>query len=142
LLPEAGALVSSQPTAREAAAPEVVLCGLSAGSAGAAEAAHARYLEEIISPAVLPQAVELVQQHKNAGATTIVITATNEFVASPVARLFGPDLVMAVDLQHDENTGWFKGLVRGVPSFRVNDLPGYWGQDRLWMVEQDLMALR
>jgi 2-hydroxychromene-2-carboxylate isomerase len=30
----------------------------------------------------------------------------------------------------------------GVPSFRVNDLPGYWGQDRLWMVEQDLMALR
>jgi HAD superfamily hydrolase (TIGR01490 family) len=84
----------------------------------AAEAAHARYLEEIISPAVLPQAVELVQQHKNAGATTIVITATNEFVASPVARLFGPDLVMAVDLQHDENTGWFKGLVRGVPSFR------------------------
>ena len=30
----------------------------------------------------------------------------------------------------------------GVPSCRVNDLPGYWGQDRLWMVEQDLMALR
>ena len=30
----------------------------------------------------------------------------------------------------------------GVPSFRVNDLPGYWGQDRLWMVEQDLIALR
>ncbi len=30
----------------------------------------------------------------------------------------------------------------GVPSFRVNDLPGYWGQDRLWMVEQDLMAMR
>ena len=28
----------------------------------------------------------------------------------------------------------------GVPSFRVNDRPGYWGQDRLWMVEQDLMA--
>ena len=30
----------------------------------------------------------------------------------------------------------------GVPSFRVNDLPGYWGQDRLWMVERDLIALR
>lgn len=29
----------------------------------------------------------------------------------------------------------------GVPSFRVNDGPGYWGQDRLWMVEQDLIAL-
>jgi 2-hydroxychromene-2-carboxylate isomerase len=29
----------------------------------------------------------------------------------------------------------------GVPSFRVADLPGHWGQDRLWAVEQDLIAL-
>lgn len=28
----------------------------------------------------------------------------------------------------------------GVPSFRVNHLPGHWGQDRLWAVEQDLIA--
>jgi 2-hydroxychromene-2-carboxylate isomerase len=28
----------------------------------------------------------------------------------------------------------------GVPSFRVGDLPGHWGQDRLWAVEQDLIA--
>ncbi len=84
----------------------------------AAEAAHARYLQDIIAPEIRPQAVELVQDHKKQGATTIVITATNEFVASPVARLFGPDLVMAVELQRDAATGWFKGLVHGVPSFR------------------------
>jgi 2-hydroxychromene-2-carboxylate isomerase len=29
----------------------------------------------------------------------------------------------------------------GVPSFRVGDLPGHWGQDRLWAVEQDLISL-
>ncbi|MBX3481165.1 MAG: DsbA family protein [Caulobacter sp.] len=29
----------------------------------------------------------------------------------------------------------------GVPSFRVGDLPGHWGQDRLWAVEQDLIKL-
>ncbi len=29
----------------------------------------------------------------------------------------------------------------GVPSFRVGDLPGHWGQDRLWAVEQDLITL-
>ncbi len=28
----------------------------------------------------------------------------------------------------------------GVPSFRVNDLPGHWGQDRLWVIEQELGA--
>ena len=27
----------------------------------------------------------------------------------------------------------------GVPSFRVNDMPVLWGQDRLWMLEQDLI---
>jgi hypothetical protein len=102
----------------------------------AAEAAHARYLQEIISPEIRPQAVELVQQHRKQGATTIVITATNEFVASPVARLFGPDLVMAVELQRDAATGWFKGLVRGVPSFREGKVSriGSWlsGQGLGW----------
>jgi 2-hydroxychromene-2-carboxylate isomerase len=29
----------------------------------------------------------------------------------------------------------------GVPSFRVGDLPAVWGQDRLWMVEEDLIYL-
>ncbi|MFC4726299.1 DsbA family protein [Glycocaulis abyssi] len=28
----------------------------------------------------------------------------------------------------------------GVPSFRVNNLPAHWGQDRLWAVEEDLRA--
>ncbi len=28
----------------------------------------------------------------------------------------------------------------GVPSFRVNHLPGHWGQDRLWVIEQELRA--
>jgi 2-hydroxychromene-2-carboxylate isomerase len=28
----------------------------------------------------------------------------------------------------------------GVPAFRVNDLPGHWGQDRLWVIEQELRA--
>jgi len=30
----------------------------------------------------------------------------------------------------------------GVPSFRVNDNPGHWGQDRLWVIEQELQAVR
>ncbi len=28
----------------------------------------------------------------------------------------------------------------GVPSFRVNGNPGHWGQDRLWVIEQELQA--
>jgi 2-hydroxychromene-2-carboxylate isomerase len=29
----------------------------------------------------------------------------------------------------------------GVPSFRVNDCPAIWGNDRLWMVEEDLISV-
>lgn len=100
----------------------------------AAEAAHARYLQDIIAPEIHPQAIELVQDHRKQGATTIVITATNEFVASPVARLFGPDLVMAVELQRDADTGWFKGLVRGVPSFREGKVQ----RIEAWLAQQGL----
>jgi len=100
----------------------------------AAEAAHARYLQDIIAPEIHPQAIDLVQDHRKQGATTIVITATNEFVASPVARLFGPDLVMAVELQRDADTGWFKGLVHGVPSFREGKVQ----RIESWLAQQGL----
>ena len=106
---------------------------LSQGQA-AAEAAHARYLQDIIAPEIHPQAIGLVQDHRKQGATTIVITATNEFVASPVARLFGPDLVMAVELQRDVATGWFKGLVHGVPSFREGKVQ----RIESWLAQQGL----
>ena len=75
-----------------------------------------------------------MQDHRKQGATTIVITATNEFVASPVARLFGPDLVMAVELQRDADTGWFKGLVQGVPSFREGKVQ----RIESWLAQQGL----
>lgn len=32
------------------------------------------------------------------------------------------------------------GGIWGVPSFRVNDRPILWGQDRLWMLEEDVIA--
>ncbi|MFZ3184556.1 MAG: DsbA family protein, partial [Pseudomonas sp.] len=28
----------------------------------------------------------------------------------------------------------------GVPSFRVDNCPAQWGQDRLWLIERDLIA--
>lgn len=35
----------------------------------------------------------------------------------------------------------FEAGLWGVPSFRVNDRPAHWGQDRLWAVEEDLHQL-
>ena len=83
--------------------------------------AHADYMRTIVQPALTPQAMQLVQQHKDAGATVIVVTATNEFVTRPIAQALGADELMAVDLERDTapgGSGWFTGEVRGIPSFR------------------------
>jgi HAD superfamily hydrolase (TIGR01490 family) len=84
-------------------------------------AAHADYMRTVVQPALKPQAMQLVQQHKNEGATVIVVTATNEFVTRPIAHALGADELMAVDLERDTapgGSGWFTGEVRGIPSFR------------------------
>ena len=84
-------------------------------------AAHADYMRTVVEPALTPQAMQLVQQHKDEGATVIVVTATNEFVTRPIAQAFGADELMAVDLERDTapgGSGWFTGEVRGIPSFR------------------------
>jgi len=84
-------------------------------------AAHADYMRTVVQPALKPEAMQLVQRHKDEGATVIVVTATNEFVTRPIAQALGADELMAVDLERDTTpggSGWFTGEVRGIPSFR------------------------
>ena len=40
----------------------------------------------------------------------------------------------------DNRSEMFANGLWGVPSFRVDDGPAHWGQDRLWAIEQDLKA--
>ena len=67
--------------------------------------------------AARPQALALVRQHQQAGDTVLIITATNEFVTRPIARLLGVQELLAVELERDAS-GWFTGAIRGVPSMR------------------------
>jgi HAD superfamily hydrolase (TIGR01490 family) len=82
-----------------------------------ANEAHARFMNEVIRPAIKPAAQALVQQHQAAGDTVIIITATNEFVTRPIAQAFGVPELMAVDLERDAR-GEPTGEIRGTPSFR------------------------
>jgi HAD superfamily hydrolase (TIGR01490 family) len=84
-------------------------------------AAHARYMTEVVNKGILPQAVELIEQHKRAGDTVVIITATNEFVTRPIAEAFGVEHLLAIELERDNapgGTGWYTGAIKGVPSFR------------------------
>ncbi len=81
-------------------------------------AAHARFMREIIEPAIRPAARALVAQHREAGDRLAIVTATNEFVTAPIARALGVEALIAVDLERDA-AGAVTGGVRGVPSFRA-----------------------
>jgi len=82
-----------------------------------ADQAHARFMDEVIRPAMRPRAIELVREHQRAGDTVVIVTATNEFVTRPIAQAFGVNELIAVDLERDAQ-GEPTGEIRGTPSFR------------------------
>jgi HAD superfamily hydrolase (TIGR01490 family) len=82
-----------------------------------AEAARERFMREVMQPQLRPQALALVQQHQRQGDLVAIVTATNEFVTSPVALAFGVQHLIAVELDRDAGGGW-TSRIRGVPSFR------------------------
>jgi HAD superfamily hydrolase (TIGR01490 family) len=74
------------------------------------------YINEIIKPMILKKAVDLVNQHKEAGDRLLIITATNSFITKPIGELFGIDELIGTD--PEENEGEFTGKVKGTPSFK------------------------
>ncbi len=84
---------------------------------GKSAEAHARFMREVIAPAIRPEARALVEQHRQAGDQLVVVTATNEFVTRPIAHSFGIDELIAVELARGPG-GWITGEIAGTPSFR------------------------
>ncbi|MDF2463667.1 MAG: hypothetical protein K0Q43_1902 [Ramlibacter sp.] len=82
-----------------------------------AHAAHERFMRTVIEPAIRPEALALVRRHKEQGEQVIIVTATNEFVTRPIARAFGVDELIAVELARGPD-GWITGEISGVPSAR------------------------
>ena len=82
-----------------------------------AMAAHQRFMDEVIRPAMKPAALALVQQHLDAGDTVVITSATNEFVTRPIAQAFGVQHLLATELVRD-GSGWFTGEIDGIPNMR------------------------
>jgi HAD superfamily hydrolase (TIGR01490 family) len=79
--------------------------------------AHERFMREVIEPAMREPARALLRRHQAAGDTVVIVTATNEFVTRPIARAFGVDELIAIELERDAR-GEPTGAIRGTPSFR------------------------
>lgn len=76
-----------------------------------------RFMAQVGTPALRPEARALVEQHRAAGDLIALVTATNEFVTAPFAEAFGIKHLIAVQLERDDQ-GRYTGAIRGVPSFR------------------------
>ena len=81
------------------------------------QAARARFMQEVIGPQIRPAARELVQRHREAGDTLLMVTATNALVTQPIAQAFGIAHLVATELSRDAQ-GRLTGEIEGVPSFR------------------------
>jgi HAD superfamily hydrolase (TIGR01490 family) len=79
--------------------------------------AHERFMRDWITPALRPQALDLVRGHQRQGDTVAIVTATNELVTRPIAAAFGVPELIAVELERDAG-GWITGEIAGVPSMR------------------------
>ncbi|HVE11728.1 MAG TPA: HAD family hydrolase [Paraburkholderia sp.] len=81
---------------------------------------HDQYMHEVITPAIVPAAMELVRQHREAGDLCCMVTATNEFITGPIAQVFGVDKLIACEVETVDGhpASAFTGRPTGTPSYR------------------------
>jgi HAD superfamily hydrolase (TIGR01490 family) len=75
-----------------------------------------RFVETKIRPILLDAARRLVEKHRSAGDTLLVITATNRFVTEPIVRLYGIGELIATTPEFAG--GRYTGGVEGEPCFQ------------------------
>lgn len=83
---------------------------------GLMEALRDEFLRERIAPIMLPAARALIEGHRVAGDTLLIITATNAFVTAPIAQAFGVPHLIATE--PELRGGVYTGEVVGTPAFR------------------------
>lgn len=77
---------------------------------------HQQFMAEKIRPIMSQPSFDLVEKHRAAGDTLMVITATNRFVTAPIVKAFGIDNLLATE--PEKNSHGYTGRVKGVPCFQ------------------------
>ena len=75
-----------------------------------------RFVATVIDPIVAPMAPALLERHRIQGDELLIITATNRFVAEPIAALLGVEELLATDPEQVD--GRYTGAISGVPCYR------------------------
>ena len=100
------------------------------------ETVRRHFIEEIVSPHILPSGLDLIESHRKKGHYLLLITATLEFITAPIAELLGiPHLIAPVP---ESINGIYTGKLAGVPSFREGKLIrlNQWLDKNLYSLEE------
>ncbi|HSH28467.1 MAG TPA: HAD family hydrolase [Thiohalobacter sp.] len=74
------------------------------------------FVSEMIEPIMLPAACDLLERHRSAGDTLVIITATNRFITAPIAERFGVEHLLATEVE--QRDGVYTGRSFDIPCFQ------------------------
>ncbi|MFP3516295.1 HAD family hydrolase [Pseudomonas sp. SIMBA_077] len=77
---------------------------------------HREFMRDCIDALMLPKAAQLLTQHREAGDTLVIITATNRFITAPIAKKLGVEHLIATECEIVD--GRYTGRSTDVPCFR------------------------
>ncbi|MBI3547260.1 MAG: HAD family hydrolase [Gammaproteobacteria bacterium] len=95
------------------------------------DAWHREYMQSKIMPMITAAARALVDEHRQRGDTLLIITATNRFIAAPIAQVFDVPHLLATE--PEEMHGRFTGKVAGTPCYREGKVTRL----ETWMQQHD-----
>ena len=101
-------------------------------SAEAWQPLRARFVAERIEPRLGAQARELVHKHRERGDTLVLTTATNRFLAEPIANALGMDHLIATELETEGAV--FTGRNAGVLNMREGKVERL----RAWLADRGM----
>ncbi|MYA67241.1 MAG: HAD family hydrolase [Gammaproteobacteria bacterium] len=76
----------------------------------------AEFVGEYAKPMVLKDGLELVREHRRAGDFCMILTATNDLITRPIAKLFEVDALLATEAEIVD--GEITGRIHGTPCFQ------------------------
>jgi HAD superfamily hydrolase (TIGR01490 family) len=79
--------------------------------------AHARFMRDVVRPAIRPPATALVEAHRARGDRLALVTSTSDFITAPIAAAFGIEALIATRLERDPS-GAPTGRIDGTPALR------------------------
>jgi len=74
------------------------------------------FMAQWVEPMILPQGLELLESHRQAGDQLLIITATNTVVTRPIASRLGVETLLGCEAEIVDSR--YSGDIAGIPTFQ------------------------